>query len=1113
MKKFTSIIVALLMALNLTFVTAFAADEYVLGFNTQEETEGINASVNSSTALDFDEKCGALVARPNFSKTFSVNIPVDSARISDKNYVKVRYLFMDTFGSDAKMVLELGNIKITLDNLNGKQYGKWYEAVAELPGVVADKAVLYPAYATDDMWTTTGNVCIDYLGFFQTKSAAESYSELDDSEYYPSYSPEEEGNKISVSKDAKFIKGYTNARSFKPEANISRAEAATMISRIMSSSAKSNGALPFEDVAAESWYAEDVANLLASGVISKDTAFRPDDAITRGEFVSMVYRLGTLDSLKTAYFNDVSKTAYYYKPVAAAAGNDIVNGYSDGTFKPENAITRAEAVVILNRVTGTAQSNALPEGQLYDDVAPAYWAYRDIMLASSGATVSEGEGESDIKLLNGIFDQYNEKGNVWEPVPLVSEAQKAAGLMGGEGGQIQVDIAIDSTGEFLIACADVGNTMRSLDGGKTWQECARGTLNVGLNWTAIDPNNSSRVVGVTRYGNDDTLVRKYGATYYGLYLSEDYAEHFDQVLTYGDPGMHRGREFIAWDPTSFDAKINGSAVVYYSPLNDPLPSNFRQASEYEQEKGYNEGPGLYRSDDGGHTWKMVNPDMAAASIKVSYDDGTVYAVKDGALYRSTNKGESFTLVQNGVLYLDVVQTQPKNVYAISNSGVYVSTDNGQSFTKQGVAPPIETSGICDFKVSPANTDYMAYGRLGATTVQYNIMYTHDGGTTWQQSSYDESSNIFHQEPRNKMLAWHPTDQNKLWTTADWVESSDDGGANIKWDFNGGIGTCINCWWRPSTQNPDLWLIPIQDFSGVVSLDGGNTFKWIRDFGTSSHNYGGCIVDENTMFVARTGSWEATRLDLLGTHDGGKTWETYGEIPYGFTNCRFFQSPTDPNVIFAGNYRSADGGYTWEVMEGVKCASTYSPGSKMLFGFGTKSDEIMRSVDNGETWHVYTKGETIEGWEWPGIQYGLDYDYVNDILYYEKYGTIYKVTKDGKTTCLRDNINASGAEFWGTSIAVDPIHPEVIYYTGWGTRASYYSKYEVDNTILRSCDGGETWQIISTVSNDGKSIVKDGGWVTGRSVRGGFVDPQTGYYYVHCANLGLMKIAPPYELDK
>ena len=1117
MKKLTSAILAFLMALNLLTFTAFASEEYVIGFNTEEETQGITASTGIGSAVDYDDGCGALVVRPNFAKNLSVTVGTDGAKMADKRYVKVRYLFMDTFCSDAKMLMSIGGTQITIDNFNGKKYGRWYEAIAETDGAYADSITLTPAYATDDLWTTTGNICIDYIGFFSSYDEAAAFSEPDDTEYYPSYNPEEENGTVALSKDDKFLKGYANARSFRPEANISRAESAAMLSRIITSSKKAD-TLPFADVSDDSWYAEDVSKLLANGIVSQDSTFRPDDAVTRGEFVSMIFRLGIFDIMKSAYFADVAKDEFYYRPVVAAAGNGAVNGYSDGTFRPNNAITRAEAVVILNRITGNSESDSVPEGQLYDDVAPTYWAYRDIMLASSGASLADGSGEGDgeVTLLNGIFDQYNSKGNVWEPVPFVTKEMKEAGNIGGEGGQIQVHLSIDSTGDFLITHADVGNTQRSIDGGKTWEDCGRGLGDEGSNWSAIDPNNSARVLAVTRNGADDTTVRRYKNTFFGLYLSDDYAEHFDQVMIYSDREMHRDRQVLAWDPTSYDEKIGGSAVAYYSTETATVADNFIAASKYEQEQGYNEGVGLYRSDDGGHTWKMVNKDMAKASINVSYDDGTVYAVKDGSLYRSTNKGETFTLAQSGIIYADTIKTQPKYVYGISEGGVYVSKNNGVSFDKQGSAPLLGTAGVRDFKVSPADPDRMALGRRSAlTTDNYDIVYTHDGGSTWQTSTYVEESNIYEQEPRSKYIAWHPTDPDKLWTNADWVESSTDGGKTLYWDFNGGVGTCINCWWRPSTINSDYWLVPAQDFSGVVSFDGGETFKKLRDFAVGqgfSHVYGGCVVDENTMFVALTRSWEANTLELRGTHDGGKTWESYGTITTGFRNCRFFQWPADPKVIFAGNMRSSDGGYNWEKMDEVQCASTYSKKSPTVFGIGTDTSKIMKSDDGGATWTVYTTGETIEGREWGGIQYGIDYDYDNDILYYPKYGGIYKVTKDGKTTSLRENMFASGAEFWCSGFSVDPIHPEVLYATGIGTTASYYSKYENMYVALRSCDSGETWQVISSVDKD-KTIVKDGPAVGRGMKRTCFVHPDTGYFYLSTANNGLWKIAPPYELDK
>lgn len=120
----------------------------------------------------------------------------------------------------------------------------------------------------------------------------------------------------------------------------------------------------FIDVADTSWYYDAVRFVRDNGLFSgtSSTTFGPDIAMTRGMFVTVLYRLAGEPSVSaSSAFSDVkSSSLYYYDPVVWANQNGIVSGYSDGTFRPEDNITREQMAFIMYQYasyTGYSVSN------------------------------------------------------------------------------------------------------------------------------------------------------------------------------------------------------------------------------------------------------------------------------------------------------------------------------------------------------------------------------------------------------------------------------------------------------------------------------------------------------------------------------------------------------------------------------------------------------------------------------------------------------------------------------------------------------------------------------------------------------------------------------------
>ena len=157
-----------------------------------------------------------------------------------------------------------------------------------------------------------------------------------------------------------YIFGYDDG-TFRPDKNMSRAEAAAIFARLISEQKgeKISGKSDFADVKSSEWYSKFIGYIEKYGIIKgySDNTFKPDENISRAEFVAMTVRFNSLfnDVKKGSYtvkYTDVANNYWAYSDIAYAKHAGWLNGYADGTFKGDNAITRAEVVTVVNKATG-----------------------------------------------------------------------------------------------------------------------------------------------------------------------------------------------------------------------------------------------------------------------------------------------------------------------------------------------------------------------------------------------------------------------------------------------------------------------------------------------------------------------------------------------------------------------------------------------------------------------------------------------------------------------------------------------------------------------------------------------------------------------------------------
>lgn len=182
-----------------------------------------------------------------------------------------------------------------------------------------------------------------------------------------------------------YISGYPD-NTVRADGNVTRAEAVTMLVRLKAYPL-SEGEEIFKDVKANAWYAPFISAAYKNNILEekKGQAFRPDEKITRAELAQLISHLDKKNNAK-ASFPDIAGHKYE-AAINQSFGNDRISGYPDGSFKPDNAITRAETARILNslfdrKVNEDGLAKVMADLKVYKDLEKSHWAYYEIMEAS-----------------------------------------------------------------------------------------------------------------------------------------------------------------------------------------------------------------------------------------------------------------------------------------------------------------------------------------------------------------------------------------------------------------------------------------------------------------------------------------------------------------------------------------------------------------------------------------------------------------------------------------------------------------------------------------------------------------------------------------------------------
>ena len=205
--------------------------------------------------------------------------------------------------------------------------------------------------------------------------------------------------KLNTSDHFAYVQGYPDG-TVKPAGNITRAETAAILFRLMDEGSRKtyySTKSGFRDVATGSWYNTYVATLNNAGVItdSSNGYFRPNEAITRAELAAMLANF-TETAGAANYFNDVSARYWAANAIAICAKLGWITGYPDGSFRPDRNVTRAELMAMINRATGRAPKSAdafLPGMKTWSDNTADKWYYLDVQEATNSHSYTVKDSE------------------------------------------------------------------------------------------------------------------------------------------------------------------------------------------------------------------------------------------------------------------------------------------------------------------------------------------------------------------------------------------------------------------------------------------------------------------------------------------------------------------------------------------------------------------------------------------------------------------------------------------------------------------------------------------------------------------------------------------------
>jgi photosystem II stability/assembly factor-like uncharacterized protein len=623
---------------------------------------------------------------------------------------------------------------------------------------------------------------------------------------------------------------------------------------------------------------------------------------------------------------------------------------------------------------------------------------------------------------------------MWLSVPIRTANQIQAGLTGGEGFQMVMDLSYAPSEPSIVYFAvDTSRIWKSTDGGQTWQHKSHGINTMGVRSIIVDPKNPGHV---------------FAAGFGGHSVSESYPHASSGIFRTTDGG----EIWTLLKKTQFFKQTRGRLFAFDSASGDGTQCSTIYAGSYDE--------GLLRSVDGGQSWNSVGlQDHHILDMEEipSTPGRLLIATQDGLFQYSPG---SIVAMGSGLpaypRAIALHYQDPQIVYAaVGWYRVYKSTDGGNSFKpiNQGLPPSVECTNIASSPVD-SNILYVSFSESGIPNPYYSV----DGGTTWKAPITLDDGNLFHIDNSGcwytAPIAPHPMNAEEALAVANGaniVIKTSSHGKRWRYSNSGYTGGVLGGATALSFASSEKMIFCLIDFGCWLTENGGSTFKNLKVkemLGQESCTAGAIYKD--TIVVA-VGSWGQQSIEV--SWDGGLSWTVYDSLMDSHRFIAFH--PQSPSVIYAGGYRSDDNGHTWKQLQ-EKVRAVYPGNGDIVYAISFASNDkavIKKSTDRGDSWSAPYGVSPFIGESTYEIAVAPSDP---DRIYAGTESGVW-IYKQGQWTQKGSGQGLEKDSFgmnYVKAIAVDPINPNIVYAGKWapGVGAS--------NGIFRSDDSGNTWENIS-----------------------------------------------------